>query len=89
MSKLFSLEGKVALVTGAGAGLGADFAHALAAHGATVVVADRKPAGAVTDTDRKSNRMRSIMAQVSGITSLRAGVYLGACAGPVARDFSV
>ncbi|MGI4938842.1 MAG: SDR family NAD(P)-dependent oxidoreductase, partial [Janthinobacterium lividum] len=35
-NNLFSLEGKVALVTGAGRGLGADIARALAAAGAQV-----------------------------------------------------
>ena len=38
---LFSLDGKVALVTGAGSGLGLAFALGLAAQGATVVCADR------------------------------------------------
>ena len=34
------LEGKVAIITGSGAGLGAECAHVLAANGARVVVAD-------------------------------------------------
>jgi NAD(P)-dependent dehydrogenase (short-subunit alcohol dehydrogenase family) len=39
-SSLFSLDGKVALVTGAGQGLGIAIASALGAHGAAVVLAD-------------------------------------------------
>lgn len=34
------LEGRVAIITGAGRGLGKAFGHALAAHGAHVVLAD-------------------------------------------------
>jgi NAD(P)-dependent dehydrogenase (short-subunit alcohol dehydrogenase family) len=41
MTGLFSLEGKVAVVTGGGRGLGRAMAHALAAHGARVVIAGR------------------------------------------------
>ncbi|MEW5854461.1 MAG: glucose 1-dehydrogenase [Myxococcota bacterium] len=43
MSKLFSLEGKVAIITGASRGIGEAMAHAYAEHGARVVVAARKP----------------------------------------------
>ena len=53
MSNPFNLGGKVAIITGAGAGLGADFAAALAAHGATVVVADRKPAADTVERVRR------------------------------------
>jgi len=43
----FGLEGKVALVTGAGRGIGAEIALALAAQGADIIVADRM----LADTD--------------------------------------
>jgi NAD(P)-dependent dehydrogenase (short-subunit alcohol dehydrogenase family) len=42
------LDGKVALVTGAGAGIGQAAAFAMAREGATVVIADRDPAGGAT-----------------------------------------
>lgn len=40
-TKLFDLTGKVALLTGASKGMGKAMAHALAAHGATVVISAR------------------------------------------------
>ena len=41
-ASIFTIESKVALVTGASTGLGSHFAHTLAASGATVVVAARR-----------------------------------------------
>jgi len=43
-TRLFSLEGKVAIVTGAGRGLGRSMALALAAAGADIVASSRTPA---------------------------------------------
>lgn len=42
IEKLFSMQGKVALVTGAGSGMGARFAQVLADAGATVICAARR-----------------------------------------------
>jgi len=42
MSHLFDLKGKVALITGASSGLGVQFAKALAAQGANIVISARR-----------------------------------------------
>jgi NAD(P)-dependent dehydrogenase (short-subunit alcohol dehydrogenase family) len=52
---MFRLDGKTAFVTGAGSGIGEATAHALAAAGAMVFVADRDEAGGV----RVTNAIRS------------------------------
>ena len=43
MSSRFSLEGRVAVITGGGTGIGRGAAHVLAEHGADVVLAGRRP----------------------------------------------
>ena len=45
LSKLFGLEGRVAVVTGGASGLGAAFSNGLAEAGATIVVADINESG--------------------------------------------
>jgi gluconate 5-dehydrogenase len=42
MSELFNLSNKTAVITGASSGLGVQFAHALAAHGANVAILARR-----------------------------------------------
>ena len=61
MSKLFSLEGRVALITGASRGLGWAIAEALAEHGAHVVLSSRDQA--VLDERAAELEKRGLSAQ--------------------------
>ncbi len=54
-ARLFRLDGKVAVVIGAGSGIGQSAAQALAAHGARVVCADLNEAGAGVTADLIGN----------------------------------
>src|SRR5262245_20631469 len=73
----FSLEGKVALVTGAGRGLGRAFALALADAGASVVVAARTMEELRPLAEEIRGRGRAALAcalDVSEVSSIRAVV---------------
>lgn len=77
--RLFRLDGKVALVIGAGSGIGRSSARALAAHGAHVVCADVNEAGAAATADligRAGGRAESAVvniAQEAEVARLMAG----------------
>jgi NAD(P)-dependent dehydrogenase (short-subunit alcohol dehydrogenase family) len=71
---LFRLDGRRVLVIGAGSGIGRESALALAAHGATVICADRVEEAAATT------------AEVAGGTSLHLDVLDEDAVNAVARD---
>ena len=64
---LFRLDGQVALVTGASAGLGARFARVLHAVGATVIV-----------TARRAERLESLVAELPGSLAIAADMSVAA-----------
>src|SRR3954452_24788054 len=65
LENLFRLDGKVAVVTGAGNGLGRSFALGLSAFGATVICADKNLDGAdETASLAKQSRGKAEAAQV-------------------------
>ena len=75
---MFSLSGKVALVTGAGSGIGAAIAHALAQAGARVFATDRDPSRAASTAD-------AIRAQGSSAEHLTLDVVSEASCAAAAR----
>ncbi len=68
----FGLAGKVAVVTGAGQGIGRAFAHALAAAGATPVIADRNAPKAHEVAEEIGGTALAVEADVADAASLSA-----------------
>lgn len=83
----FDLTGRTALVTGASSGLGANFARALAASGATVVVAARRAdrlAALVDDITAAGGKAHAVTMDVADASSIRSGFAAAqAAAGPI------
>jgi NAD(P)-dependent dehydrogenase (short-subunit alcohol dehydrogenase family) len=63
-----SLDGRVALVTGAGSGIGEACAHGLAERGATVLIVDRDPEGAERVRGALVNRGRAADVFIGDLT---------------------
>ena len=74
-SNLFSLKGKVALVTGAGSGLGLEFSRALASYGAEVICADQDASWAeeaAAAIQQAGHRASSVKVDVSDVASVQS-----------------
>ncbi|MFJ8025767.1 SDR family NAD(P)-dependent oxidoreductase [Streptomyces sp. NPDC096311] len=72
LSDLVSLTGRTAVVTGAGAGVGAAIAERLAEAGGNVVVADRDKEAAQAQADALEARGWSALAAVADVTDTEA-----------------
>ena len=70
----FRLDGKVALVTGGAAGIGAAIAGAYAAKGARLAVVDRDEAGAARTADGLATASRGFRCDVADSDSVRSTV---------------
>lgn len=69
IARLFDLSGRVALITGAGSGLGVVFAEALTEAGAITVVADRDQAGVERTADLLRGGGYQSLAVVADVTN--------------------
>jgi NAD(P)-dependent dehydrogenase (short-subunit alcohol dehydrogenase family) len=75
MSRLFSLDGKLALVTGAARGMGRAMALALAEHGADLLLADRDREGCertAADAKPSGRRVSTFAGDVGDAVAVRA-----------------
>lgn len=79
-----ALEGRVAIITGAGKGLGAAFARSLAKHGAAVVVNNRIRPGASDEAETVAESIRAsggqAIAEHSDVTDPEAGTRMAEAA---------
>lgn len=66
---LFDLQGKVALITGAGSGLGTRFAEALSQAGAEVICADKNGDGALEAARTLASKGRSVRGVMCDVSS--------------------
>ncbi len=73
VADLFSLDGRVALVTGASSGLGQHFARVLHGAGATVVLAARRVDRIEAEAARLGERAHAVAMDVSNEASIAAG----------------
>ncbi|MBI0293833.1 SDR family oxidoreductase [Streptomyces sp. PRKS01-29] len=76
-SRLFRLDGRKAVVVGAGSGIGRESALALAAHGATVVCADRDPTAAEESASMGPGLVAYTLDVLDGEAVARAAEELG------------